>query len=331
MEFSHSSEHPVFEMKKILFFRLGGLGDLLVTLPSIRLVRNYYPSSLISLVCHRAYGQILERTGVVDECFSQEARQIAPLFSGSLASGVEGDLRLQEFDRAVGWFQKRSSAYGLESVLSSIGMSYRFFTYDKHSQETISRNFFGKTREFADSSRVELSRFEDFVCLPLSSKQKKEGRQLLGEKHTSQRQKIIVIHPGSGSRKKCWPYANFLNVVQRLDQKNLRGVLVTGPAEERIDREMTMSDLPENWVWLHHPPHLRLAGLLSVSDFYLGNDSGITHLAAASGIKGLALFQKDLEPAWRPFGHISCMSETSVKDIAWEAVWERIEGQFLSG
>lgn len=318
-------------MRKVLLIRLGGLGDLLVVLPSILLVRKCLPSYWVSLICRDEYGEVLKETGVVDECLSQEARHITPLFSGSIASRVERNLRLQDIDRVVGWFQKKSSLSGLDSVLSSGRMSFRFLVYDKHSQETISRNFYCKTREFIDRKTTEWPHYEECTRLPLSSLQKKEGQRLLGKKPTSLKEKIIVIHPGSGSREKCWPFPDFLEVVQRLHHKNLIGVLVTGPAEEWLEQEIQKSILPENWIWLRNPSLLRLAGLLSSSSYYLGNDSGITHLAAACGTVGLALFRKDLVKAWKPYGHISVLSEASVAGISSEAVWAKIEGQLLYG
>ncbi len=317
-------------MEKILLFRLGGLGDLLVALPAIHLIRKCYPSSLVSLVCHEDYGKILERTRVVDECLSQEARQIAPLLSGSLGSTAGGDLRLQDFDRVGGWFQKRDSISGLKSVLSSAGMSFGFFVYDEYTQETISRCFFRKTQEWVEHKCSEEMRFEECTRLPLSSHQKNEGRQLTGGKPLGLSEKIILIHPGSGSREKCWPLPNFLEVVRRLQDENLRGVLVTGPAEERLELEIDLPDLPESWTWIREPSLMRLAGLLSLSHFYLGNDSGITHLAAACGIRGLALFRRELEPAWRPYGRIAVLSGSSVQDISFDVVWTRIKDQILS-
>lgn len=317
-------------MEKILLFRLGGLGDLLVTLPAIHLLRKCFPSSHISLVCHEEYGSLLQRTGVVDECISQGARQVAPLLSGSLGSGGTGDLRIKDFERVGGWFQNKDSVPGLESGLSLGGTNLGFFVYDKHSQETISRFFFRKTLGWIDRKCSEGLRFEECARLPLNSHQKNGGQRLLDEKPLDPGEKIILIHPGSGSREKCWPLPNFLEVVRRLDQKNLRGVLITGPAEEWLAPRTELSDFPENWFWVHSPSLLRMAGLLSTSHFYLGNDSGITHLAAACGTTGLALFRSELKSVWSPYGDISVLSGSSVQDISLYVVWARIERQILS-
>ncbi len=311
-------------MKKILLFHMGGLGDLLVTFPSIHLIRKCYPSSAISLVCQKEYGKVLEGTGVVDECLSKDSRHMVAFFSGSSTFGEELGQRLKDFDGAVGWFQKESSLSDLEFVLSSTGISFRLFVYDKHSEESISQYFFRKTTEFLkQKGRIYLC-FEECARLPLSSVQKKEGRKLLGEKRLKSGAMIVIIHPGSGSQVKCWPFRNFLEIIERLKRRKFQGVLVSGPAEERMEQEIKTTSLPENWIWLRYPSLLRLAGLLSESSFYLGNDSGITHLAAACGTIGLALFREDLEQAWSPYGRISVLSEASVKNISSDIVWEMI-------
>ena len=65
--------------------------------------------------------------------------------------------------------------------------------------------------------------------------------------------------------------------------------------------------LPDGWRLLHEPPLADLAGLLARCGVYLGNDSGVTHLAAAAGAPVLALFRDENLPAWRPAaGRRSC-------------------------
>jgi len=95
-------------MKSILLFRLGGLGDLLVALPSVQLVKRRFPGSSLSLVCRAEYGRLLEEAGVVDAVFPLDDSRWLPLFDDG--PDAPGDLKkwLSGFDLILGWLQTDS-------------------------------------------------------------------------------------------------------------------------------------------------------------------------------------------------------------------------------
>jgi len=140
-----------------------------------------------------------------------------------------------------------------------------------------------------------------------------------------------IVHPGSGGELKCWPLANYLEIMGRLARLGIPGVLVTGEAEERpgIAGRLESEPLPETWRWIRRPALERLSGLLAGARFYLGNDSGVTHLAAACGTRGLALFRGEGLPAWTPVGKMRVLSAAEPVEIEVEHVWEKLATFFL--
>jgi heptosyltransferase-3 len=321
-------------MKNLLLIRLGGLGDLLVAFPSISLLRKALSPCMISLVCRKEYGMLLEETGVVDELISEDDRRLTPFFSDTMSLEEETKHLLNVFDAIIGWIHKKRALRIDKSWLAGRGENFRLFAYQKQSGEQISRFLFRKTKEFLEEKRERSLEFSECILLPLSLTQKKEGLELLGSWNFRGRnkikEKIIVIHPGSGSRSKCWPLKNYLSVIRRLNQEGLIGVFVTGMAEEWMEEEIEESEWPENWVWIKSPSLLSLAGLLSQASFYLGNDSGITHLAAACGTKGLALFRKDLVPFWKPYGQVTVLSGESLDEIGVKQVCETFKNNLIN-
>ena len=105
----------------------------------------------------------------------------------------------------------------------------------------------------------------------------------------------VVIHPGSGGQRKNWPRPHFEDLARRLAAQGRRIAWCAGPAEE---------DWPPPSVGVQLPPMslTGLAGVLSRTAFYMGNDSGITHLAAAAGCPTLALFGPTDPGVWAPRG-----------------------------
>ena len=322
-------------MKSALLFCLGGLGDLMVAFPSIYLLRKtLFPCSL-SLVCREEYGLILKETGVVDNLVSSNQARLTPLF-GSPPYPLELTQWLEEFSLILGWLQKKSSLNQKEFCAFLNRKKCRFFFPSPDYSGQISQYYFEKTLEFISKKEGSVPSFRDCTFLPFASRQKGSGARLLddecpegNQKITRMEEKTVVVHPGSGGQTKCWPLDNFMTVIHRLSRQKIRGALVTGFAEAALEEELKKQALPNNWVWLRNPSLLRLAGLLAESTLYLGNDSGITHLAAACGTKVVALFRTDLEVAWKPYGRTTVLSGESVSGIALPSVWEVLSRSLL--
>jgi len=119
-------------------------------------------------------------------------------------------------------------------------------------------------------------------------------RQFLGGKG------VLVLTPGSGAREKNWP-AEYFRAVAQWWRDETRGAVVVliGPVEE--DRG-GWGPLLDHSVFARSLNLAQVAALLARSDLYLGNDSGITHLAAALGVRTVALFGPSDVRQWKPQG-----------------------------
>lgn len=121
---------------------------------------------------------------------------------------------------------------------------------------------------------------------------------------------IVVLHPGSGSVQKCWPVERFALLARWLRRQCKAFVFVClGPAElERLGPQrwnLPAADIPR----LVAPPLDVLGALLRRCHLFLGNDSGIAHLAAAAGCPCVVLFGVTDWRVWRPLGaHVHCIA-----------------------
>jgi ADP-heptose:LPS heptosyltransferase len=134
------------------------------------------------------------------------------------------------------------------------------------------------------------------------------------------REPFAVVHPGSGSPKKCWPLDRFRRVIEALGERGLGGFLVSGEAEAGREADLDALPLPSGWRRLVRPPLSDLARLLRSAAVYIGNDSGPTHLAAACGAETIAVFRDEFAAAWAPFGRGTVLSAPSVEEVAAEDV-----------
>ena len=104
-----------------------------------------------------------------------------------------------------------------------------------------------------------------------------------------QRERFAVIHPFSGSPRKNWPLENFQRLAQRLERV-MPVNWCAGPEDPPLPGAVQIPDLYDLACWLAR------------AQLYLGNDSGITHLAAAVGTPVLALFGPTNPAVWAPRG-----------------------------
>jgi hypothetical protein len=109
---------------------------------------------------------------------------------------------------------------------------------------------------------------------------------------------FLAIHPGSGSPSKNWPPASFAAIVAR-HASGRRWLLVEGPAD--VSACDPLRAVPGAVVARGLPPRV-LGTLLSRAGLYVGNDSGVSHLAAAWGAPTLTLFGPTDPEVWAPVG-----------------------------
>ncbi len=111
---------------------------------------------------------------------------------------------------------------------------------------------------------------------------------------------VLALAPGSGAREKNWPEEFFLAVAKWWRASTGGAViLLVGPVESERGG---IDGLRQHCLVARDLSLAQLAALLSHSDVYLGNDSGVTHLAAAVGVPTFALFGPSDPRQWAPRG-----------------------------
>lgn len=111
--------------------------------------------------------------------------------------------------------------------------------------------------------------------------------------------RYVVIHPGSGSRRKNWPADRFAILARALAAARQPVVLVGGEADRAVLADVAVDCTAPVLTDLDLAA---LAAVLANAALYVGNDSGVTHVAGAVGAPTLAIFGPTRARRWRPHG-----------------------------
>ncbi len=116
-------------------------------------------------------------------------------------------------------------------------------------------------------------------------------------------QPLWAIHPGSGSPHKNWPLVRFLETAGKLrDHQRIQPIFLSGPVEQETDPSLIPAIQTRGFPIVRNISLPILAAVLSYCRGYLGNDSGISHLAAAVGIPTVVIFGPTDPTFWSPQG-----------------------------
>ena len=127
------------------------------------------------------------------------------------------------------------------------------------------------------------------------------------QQHFLKGKQVLMIAPGSGAWEKNWPLSSFCAIADWWRRTGGAVVVILGPVEEERG---DYTALCHGAVVARNLELKNLAALLARSDLYLGNDSGVSHLAAALGVETVVLFGPSNVARWEPRGkHITVVTQ----------------------
>lgn len=151
------------------------------------------------------------------------------------------------------------------------------------------------TRPAAAELLVRVSR-----CVPDAPQVTSEPR-LVPARVTVASPPLFVIAPGAGSARKRAPIATFADRARRALASGARLAVVLGECEAELAEQLVGALPPADEIW-RGLPAVELAARLARAHEFVGNDSGVTHLAAALLVPTTALFVATDPRVWAPTG-----------------------------
>ncbi len=297
----------------ILVIRTGALGDTILTLPVLASIRAAHPGETVVFLGNRAYRELILE-GI--EFHPVDAPEWSWLFRACEPGDCGEDLSV-----------KRSSPHPSPKTLHA----------SRNSASTLGKRNYERDIEFSPErprtfrkAYVILNRPDDVVKnlartgvreLIHAPSWPPQGKHVVEHLHEAlglktpvriavfetirpAAERLIWLHPGSGGPRKCVPLRGIVQIAKRLKAATGFDLVVTAGEEDAfLKGEAAWSDLMSQpgVTLVQNRPLSELVSRLSCAAIFIGNDSGISHLAANLGVRSVVFFVASDPVLWAPW------------------------------
>lgn len=264
-------------MKRILVVKKRALGDSIMGLSALQYLKELYPDALIS------YAIPKWMIGLYDNV-ETAADEIIPIESNLSFYSKLLELRP---DMIHELHQSGSSAKVLSLYSFFKNIPYTFHNHHSTKESPIKDQGKPKAAIQRDLDGVAAfypsNRYPNFLAYP--PKMKVEAVQ---------KQKRIILGVVATRQTKMWPLGFYKDLCRMLEQKGFEVIIPLGPGDQNIQKNLV--GFPTMQI-----PLKQLAKVFSESALYVGNDTGIKHLAVAVGTPSLTFFGPENPSEWHPY------------------------------
>jgi heptosyltransferase-2 len=312
---------------RILVIRGGAIGDFVLTLPAIRLLRENFPNAHLEILGYKHIVALAEGRFYADATRSIEYGGLSRFFI------PEADLP----EDLVEYFAS------FQQIVSYLYDPDRFF--EENVRRAGVKYYLHGSPKLDDSAHAAQQLAQPLESLALYLEEKAPvlfpseadrdfAADYLARAFPGNTGPLIALHPGSGGERKNWAVERWAALGERIFElePGARLLLVGGEADDA-----RIKHLREAWAGraMHAAvglPLPELAAVLERSRLFLGHDSGISHIAAATGAESLLLFGPTDPEIWAPLGgkvRIVCAPAGDLAGLGVETVGKAL-GEMLS-
>ncbi len=317
--------------EKILVIHQGALGDVILSFPAVLSLRQE-KNACICLLCKAQVGKIACQLRVVDACFPVESARFCTLFSEDMSHDMKDFINQYETIVSIGYSDVgdhiRQNHRGQTCQITPrppaeeethVAVHIMRQLQDKGLLENISDCGTGSAECGMESNNRgdvfkptgamwesnPLWAHNSALRIPHSASR---PQVLSSSQHTNEQTKcfqgmnLVLIHPGAGSKRKRWPLEKFVEVGAAIRKMNSCDIIyLIGPAES--DLLPLVKNQGGGRFQIRQVEDLaQVLAFMKAANYFIGNDSGLTHLSAFMGVPTVAIFGPSSPNRWAPIG-----------------------------
>lgn len=292
------------QAENVLCVRLDSIGDVLMTTPAIRAVKESRPGRRVALLTSTGASEAGALVPEVDEVIVYDAPWInatAPRADSRAEHAMAERLRSEGFDAAVIFtvYSQNPLPAAFLCYLADIPLRlahcrenpYQLLT--QHVPETEpERGIRHEVRRQLDLvATVGYTAADERLSISVTEAARRKVLRLLGDLRLNLERPWVVVHPGASAPSRRYPKESFAEAARRLTLDLGWQVLFTGGPDERALVESIRAAIPAPTFSLVGRLTLgELAALLSLAPLLISNNTGPVHVAAATGTPTVDLY-----------------------------------------
>ncbi|OGX16436.1 MAG: lipopolysaccharide heptosyltransferase II [Omnitrophica WOR_2 bacterium RBG_13_41_10] len=324
----------IFAFQRILIIRTDRVGDVLLSTPVIKAIRETYPQAYIAMMVGPYAKEIIEGNPYLDEViiYDKDNRHKGWLSSVKFSFL----LSKRKFELAV--ILHPTNRVHLVTFFAGIprrlgyDRKFGFLLTDrvKHTKQL------GQKHELEYSldllGHLGIKGQDKNIFIPIKAESEKWVEDLFDQEKIDKLDRLLAIHPGASCPSKIWPQERFAQATDRLiDEHGFKVLIIAGPKDIAYAK-VVARNMRHAVIDLSGKTSIsQLASVLKRCRLFISNDSGPVHIASAVGTPVISIFgrnQKGLSPKrWGPVGKkdrvlhkevgcIYCLAHNCVKEFA---------------
>ena len=277
-------------IKKILFVSLSNIGDAVMTLPTLIYLKKMYPSAKFDLICDMRSVEIFQFFPSINKIYIRDKK-----------GGIYYQFR---FIRKI-----RQTNYDLAVDLKTDFLLW--FLRAKRKIRKVNNKSLHSVEKHFISICSNLKKIPDpkiYIPTKLQNNIKKV--------FPSNKGKTVALALGANSNHKVWPTKNYVRLLKLLKIK-FANIILIGSKNE-MDKAQLFKKLYTKKVYdfCGKLTLLETASVIKKSDFFIGNDSGLGHIASAVNTQSFIIFGDGDPDRYHPWGNKSSWYQNNERDIS---------------
>lgn len=284
-------------VRKILLTRMKFIGDVVLTTPIIRTLRETYPDAYIAYLGDAKAVSLLEQNPYLNEIIAFDFSRKSLFYSLKMFL----TLYAKKFDVVIDLFSNPRSAVLSFSTMAKVRVGgdargrRRLYTHrvrDNGKEKTAIEY------HYQSLEMIGITPLHYATQIFLTDEEKKEAGRLLQSLGVDPSRKIVALHPGGTWPAKLWQKEKFAELARALAEKNIAVILTGGSADIPIVDDVR---LQSGALFLGSVPLRMLAAVYALCGAVVSNDCGAMHIAVAVGTPTVGIFGPGQDRIWFPY------------------------------
>lgn len=317
---------PVSPLKCLIIRQHNQLGDMLATVPLFRAIKKKYPGIRIHLLASPDNYFALNKNIYIDSLFVFDKKQLYnPSYFNKLLQFlrqdydfvlVPGTVSISYTSCLLAGISKSKYKIGPSSLNGKENKGNYFFHLPLvlNWGDNPSQSVYGFVLEILNPLGISGGDIHGEVTFDDSDKE--EAREFLMKNNLNSKP-LVGLHVGAGKPPNVWDAGNFSRLISELVTKFNASVYLTGSKQDEVQIGKVQSGLQKLIPVYKDRAITSLVAMISESDLFITNDTGIMHVAGATSVPQISLFGPTNPENWAPPGEnkINIRKSDNINDI----------------